>query len=271
MKESVFESRDYKAVLRRSLDSRSGSRGYQSRLAESIQCDSAYLSRVLNGTAHLSLEQADKVNRFLGHTPEESHFFLLLVQRQRAGTPTLQEYFDAQIKQVLDKRSVLKERLEFGTTLSPEKQTTYFSSWHYSAIHLLLTVPHLRTREAISKYLGVPRGKVAEVLDFLVSCGLATDSGDSYEVGKVSIHLGNDSAMISKHHTNWRMMAIQSLDREEARELHYSSSVTLAKEDLPKVRNILVGAIEEVRKVVKNSPREEELFCYALDLFRVGN
>lgn len=51
-------------------------------------------------------------------------------------------------------------------------------------------------------------------------------------------------------------------------ELHYSSVISLAEGDVPKVREKLVKAIEEVREVVRPS-NDETLFCYNLDLFKV--
>ena len=85
---ALFEFRDYKAYLRQALERRrEHERGSQARLAESLRCQSAYLSMVLRGSADLSIEQADGVNVFLAHSAKESHFFLILVQRARAGTP----------------------------------------------------------------------------------------------------------------------------------------------------------------------------------------
>jgi hypothetical protein len=74
--------------------------------------------------------------------------------------------------------------------------------------------------------------------------------------------------MISKHHTNWRMQAIQSLEREAESELHYSSVITVSEGDAVKIREALVKAIEQVRLIVKPS-KDEALYCYNLDLFKV--
>ena len=74
--------------------------------------------------------------------------------------------------------------------------------------------------------------------------------------------------MIAQHHTHWRMKAIQSLDSEKPEHLHYSSAVTVARADIPAVRKILLSAIEQVRKIVKDS-KEDSLYVYCLDLFEV--
>ncbi|HLE01689.1 MAG TPA: DUF4423 domain-containing protein [Bdellovibrionota bacterium] len=115
--------------------------------------------------------------------------------------------------------------------------------------------------------LSIPQ--IQGILDLLVRCGLAVQEEGRYRTGTVSIHLGEGSPMLSKHHTNWRMRAIHDLDngRPEGH-LHYSSVVSIAREDVPKAREILLGAIEEIRRVVKDS-KENSVYAYCLDLFEV--
>jgi uncharacterized protein (TIGR02147 family) len=270
MKGGVFEYLDYKAYLEDWMGARApGGRGERSRMAQALRCHVAYLSRVLAGQAHLSLEQAHALNPYLGHSPEEADFFLLLVGSARAGTAELRRHFEAKVRAELERRRLLKNRPEYRKALSEVDQATYFSAWYYAAIHLLLAVPELRTREALSRYLRVSPRRVGEALRFLVASGLAIERKGRYETGPASIHLDNDSPMVSRHHANWRMQALQSLERESPDELHYSSAVTLSRADVPEARKILVSAIEKVRALAEAS-KEEALYCYALDLFEVG-
>lgn len=270
MKGSVFEYLDYKKYLIDWMDNRaSGGRGERSRIAAILKCHVAYISRILGDQAHLSLEQAHALNSYLEHGPEEADFFLLLVQSARAGSAELQRHFEAKIRGEIEKRSVLKNRLEYRKALSETDQATYFSAWYYAAIHLLLALPELQTRDSLARYLRVAPKRVGEVLGFLTSAGLAIENKGRFQTGPTSIHLGNDSPMISKHHSNWRLQALQSLERESPDELHYSSAVTVARKDIPEVRKILISAIEQVRAVVRAS-KEDALYCYALDLFEVG-
>jgi hypothetical protein len=84
----------------------------------------------------------------------------------------------------------------------------------------------------------------------------------------VSIHLGTDSPLLAKHHSNWRVKAIQSLDHAHPENLNYSSVVSIAHRDAQEVRNILLQAIEKIRAVVRPST-EEGVYCYCLDLFKI--
>ena len=267
VEKTVFEYPDYKRYL---LDwTEEKGRGEKSRIAQALRCHMAYISQVLNGAADLSLEQAESLNAYLGHSDEESDFFLLLVLYGRAGTASLREYHSRKIARTLEERRNLKNRLKFKKTLPIEDQAIYFSAWYYSAIHLLLQIPEFQTKEKISFYLKLPLNQVTQVLEFLESIGLATQSHGKYKTGEVSIHLASDSPMIARHHSNWRMRTIQAIDRNDPAELHYSSVVSIAKKDAAQAHAIMTRAIEQVRTLVRESAPEDSLFCYCLDLFEV--
>jgi uncharacterized protein (TIGR02147 family) len=268
--QSIFEFSEYKIYLQALLSSRpKNGRGEKSRWAEALRCHTAYISQILNGNAHLSLEQAAQLSKYLGDQAAETHFFLLLVQNARAGTPMLREYFSAQIHEARQNSRVLKNRLTFQRALSIEEQVIYYSSWHFAAVHVSLSIPELQSKEALSRRLKLPIKKISEVVEFLLSTGLAVQKGDRLQIGENSIHLGADSPMVLKHHANWHMQAIAQLDRTQPEDLHYSSVVTLSRKDLPKIRATLVKAIEEVRTSVRES-KEEITVCYMANLFALG-
>ena len=260
---SVFDYQDYKRFLHDKTEVR---RGDKLRLSKFIKCNAGYISQIFSGRAHLSLEQAERASRFLGLTEEESKFFLLLVQKCRAGTKELEAIFEKQIHQTLNLRTNLAHRLEFNQAISQEHQVLYYSSWHYIGVHMALSLPSLKTKEAIGKYLGISLKRVSEIIEFLLGVGLIEQIGDKYHTGKVSIHLESGSPLIYKHHTNWRLRAIDAVDSFDSNDLHYSSVVTIAKSDVPKMRELLVNAIEEIRTLVAVS-KKNALYCYNFDLF----
>lgn len=269
MKNSVYEYRDYKAYIKDFIHSKPGrGHGFKSQIAKSLNCHTAYVTQVLNKEAHFSLEQSEELNHLFGHTKEEARYFLLLVQYARAGTSKLKKHFQEELQIITEKRFVLKNRVDTKETLSTEDQSRYYSSWLYAAIHILITIPQFRTKEAIGEYLHLPLEKVASILEFLVSIGLVQQDGGKYKTGTHRIFLGNDSPMILKHHTNWRMKSIESLDKGIDKDFHYSSVVSLSQEDVDKMKEIFARAVEQGRSLVKDS-KEEELYCMTLDFFNV--
>jgi len=259
---SIFEAKTYKQFLQEKLKNR----GDRSRLADAIPCHNGYVSQVLKGSTHFSLEQAERINAFFGHGRDESHCFLLLLQKERAGTTGLRAYFQEQLNSLREKRLVLRDRLQFQRSVSPEDQAIFYSSWHYAAAHVLVSVPGCDTDRGLAEYFGLPLERTREIVRFLVSIGLLKEGKGRLSVGPSSVHLSADSPLISKHHANWRLRAIQSLDRRIGSDLHYSSVITASRDDAVRVRELLVKAIEEIRSVVRASPNEAG-FVYAVDFF----
>ncbi len=266
MTKSVFEFRSYKTYLAALAGPSTQRRGMKSKMAAAIGCQPTFISQVFHGKAHLSLEQADQLNLFLGHTTDQSDYFLLLVQRERSGTPSLQRHFDNQIETVLEKRMTATHRLELKTKLSQEAQAKYYCSWQYAAIHIALTIPSLRKPEQLSEFFKIPMGKVNLVLDFLVTHGLAVRKLTSFEPGVQMVRLANDSSHILRHHANWRQAAMESLDREGPKDLHYSGVVSLSAKDVAIIKDRLLEQLKENIEIVRRSP-EEELYSYNVDFF----
>lgn len=269
MKKTIFDYVNYKDYINeRIMDSPSKGRGIKLKISEFLKCQTAFISQVLNGDPNFSLEQAVKLNNFFEHTREEARYFLLLIQLLRAGSSGLQEFFKLEMKEILDKRSDLKNRLDIKNSLKKFDQQVYYSNWLYACIHMMVAIPEFQTPQAMSRHLNLPREKVMEVITFLEETGLIQRKGAHYEIGITKIHLSKDSPQIQRHHTNWRMQAIRSIDINESADLHYSTVVSMSRTDTPKVKEILIKAIEECRSVIRDS-KEEKIQSICIDFFGV--
>ncbi|MEQ1665875.1 MAG: TIGR02147 family protein, partial [Bdellovibrionales bacterium] len=184
MTKDIYDFRDYKAYLKHWIAQKPGKgRGIQTALAERLGCQTGYVSQVLNSHANFSLEQAEAVNQYIGHSYEEGHLFLLLVELARAGTQDLKKRFQNEIDKVLNQRLLFKDRVDIKKTLEPVDQATYYSSWYYAAIHVAVSVPSLRSREALMLYFNLSSETLTSALNFLVSVGLLEKKGDQYTQG----------------------------------------------------------------------------------------
>ncbi len=93
--------------------------------------------------------------------------------------------------------------------------------------------------------------------------------GTTFLPGAQRIHLGEDSPLLPKHHMNWRLRALESLDHPRQDDLHYSSVMSISREAFLKIRSSMLQLIEESEPVIK-SAKDEALFCWAIDLFQVS-
>lgn len=269
MKKTIFDFENYKIYIKERIDeSPSKGRGIKLKISEFLSCQTAFVSQVLNGDPNFSLEQGVKLNTFFEHTREEARFFLLLLQLNRAGSIELQDFFKIEMKEILDKRSDLKNRLDIKKSLKKVDQQIYYSSWLYTCIHMMTAIPEFQTPQAMSRHLNLPREKILEVINFLEETALIQKNGNHYEIGVTKIHLSKDSPQIQRHHTNWRMQAIRSIDINDSADLHYSTIVSMSASDVPHVKEILIKSIEECRAVIRGS-KDERVQSVCIDFFKV--
>lgn len=266
MGKNIFEFHDYKEFL--GEQAKLSGRGFKKALAGAAQCQTTYISQILGGKPHLSLEQAQAALSFLGLTREEGYYFLLLVEKARAGTPALRAFLEDRARVEREKHLVIRDRVKLGSSLSVEAKATYYSSWHYAAVHMLITIPKFQTLTEIARKLQLTQKRSSEVLEFLTSVGLTTSQNGRYSPGDSQIYLEKTSPLMAKHHTNWRIRAIESLDQDSPEEIHFSGVFTLTSEASERIRTILVQSIEDSVNVVKEA-KEEKLVAMGIDFFEL--
>ena len=218
----------------------------------------------------MSLEQAFAANQFWNHNDDESHFFLLLVQHQRAGTPALRAWFKHQIDEQKKQQLEIKKHVASDHSISELDRSIYYSSWKYAAVHVLLSIPKFTDRESICQALGISMEEVNKVLQFLIRVGLARQEGTGFELVPGNIHLESDSPFIERLHLNWRTKSLESVERQHPEDLHYSLVFTISEKDTLKVRQALVDAIKQVNEIFVPS-KEETARVLTVDFFSLLN
>lgn len=264
----VFDFTDYRGFLTKAMEEQAKQRkGARARFATAIGCQPSYVSQVLKGISDINLEQADRANRYLGHGDEQSEYFLLLVAIARAGTSSLRNQLFKKAKREQSQYWTLRKRLQTKKELSPAAQQIYYSSWHYSAVAMALTVPTLRTPEAIAERFRLPVRRVSEILEFLSTIGIAQEKQGRFFSGASWIHVG-ETELARRNDLNWRLKSIQSLETKSPMDFRYSSVVSLSEADCELVRIKLIQVVEEIRKTVRDS-KEEKVSSLIIDFFDV--
>lgn len=268
MTESLFFQKDYKVYLLQAIALKpAGGHGFRSQLAIAANCKPAYISRILNQDAHLSLEQGEALNEILEHDSEEAEYFLLMLQHARAGTSKLRARLEKRMQQIKDQRAQLKNRVEKKKFLTVEDQNIYYSSWLFSAVHILLTIPEYSTAKAIMKKFNLSLERVQFFLGKLSDMNLIQLGNSKIQVIETSVYIPAESPLICKHHANWRLKSLENIFPADSKNLHITSVVSLSLEDVEKIREKLLAQFVEIKSIVKDS-REEELYCLNLDFFK---
>jgi uncharacterized protein (TIGR02147 family) len=264
-----IEYTDYKAFIEARIKSESVAiRGLRQKIAKFIGCQSSYFSQVVNGKAHFTLEQAHRLCSFLNLDDNETKYFMLMVEYARSGTRDLKEYYMKQMEEIREARGNLKKRLKDTQTFSRAEQDRYYSTWFYSAIHVMLSIPEFQNIAKIAVHLNLPEKIVSEAIEFLVKIGIIEKKDGKYVPSKRDIHLERESEFIQRHHINWRTQCLLSVEKNLPDDLHYSVVTAIAKSDVKKIKEILIQSIEKAREVIAPSP-EETTCVLALDFFKL--
>jgi uncharacterized protein (TIGR02147 family) len=266
---SIFEEVNYKEALKKLIDNYTGEkRGLQTRLAEAIGCQQAYISRVLSDKAEFNQEQALAISHFFDLDQLEKKYFFLLVNYNRAGTDELKKYYKLQIEEIISQKMTLSSRINKGVTINDQIRSVYYSDWIYVAVHMLTSISEYQTVHAITSKLNCSQERLLKVLEFLIESGLVKKEKNAYKHISGNLHLENDSPFIKNHHSNWRLKAIEDVGHGDSKSLHYSSVVSCSEKDFQKIQDLMISTIKKIREIVKDS-KDEKIFCYSLDGFPV--
>lgn len=266
---NIFEYTDYKSCINDWIEEQP-KRGYGQlrKLALHLNVNSVVVSQVFRGERDLTLEQALDVARFVGFTEGERDYFLLLVQKARAGSYELKNVLEKQLAALSAASQALKNRVKHQR-VTDEDRATFYSQWYFSAVRLGVSIPHLKTVSALADHLNLDRVVVAQVIEFLMKHKLIVGDEGDFEMGPRVTHVGHDSPFVSRHHMNWRIKGMQSIENRHEHDLFYSGPMALSEAAAVEIRNKLLKLVEEATRAAADSD-SQVLRCLNIDWFAVG-
>lgn len=263
----ILNIKNYREIITRGLKNK-GPKGQIGLLAEAIPMHRTQLSQVLSGSKDFSLEQAHAACDYLDFADVETKYFLLLVQKERAGTQALKKHFDKELEKIKQDATQLSQRLKNHRNLSESDKAIFYSSWMYAAISLYCSIGKGATLESIASYFSIDRKKCFEMMEFMVGSGLCVASGNRYQMGTQHTHVPANSLLAIKHHLNWRLKSLQRQESVKETELAFTAPMTISKQDFAVIREKLAAAIKDCVEVAKASG-SEQLVMLTIDWMEV--
>lgn len=265
----IFGYDDYRLFLRKWIEAAKAARTSNlSMLAEVAKIHPTFLSHILTGTKDLSLEHAALISKHIGFTKIEQEYFFILIQLDRAGNPLLKDYWSGKKKDLEKEKNRLSQRFGKHQELTTEQKAKFYSSWIYSAVWSATAIEDGQNQKQIAQRFQLANEKAQEVLGFLTQVGLCKEKNGVYKISDLHIHVPNESPFVVKHHTNWRMKAIQKMDVRGDNELYFTSPMSISKSDFAKIRERLNVTVKEIVDIAKDSPAEE-VVCLNMDFFNI--
>jgi uncharacterized protein (TIGR02147 family) len=238
-------------------------RGFLSRVAEVLQTHPSYVSRVLNGANNLTLDQGFTLGKWLEFDEAEQEFLSLLIQKDRAATKDYREALERRLESLRERKRDLGK--DFQVQYSPNpSEALYYSSWIYSAIHILLTIPQFNTVKKISEALKISPSEAETGLRILEAMGAASLKGEHWSQTKSHVFISNSNPLAQCYHSSWSHRLNSFLSVGNPEHVRYTGVHSLSKSDWKKLRVMIRDFLKSINSTVEPS-KEETLVAIRID------
>jgi uncharacterized protein (TIGR02147 family) len=263
----IYDFMDYRAYITHQLDINGKVRGYKTQLAMAAGCKLSHLSQVLADKVQLTPEQAAGLSQFWKLERAEAEYFVGLVNLARAGTPSLRSLIRHQLEGLKREHQSVIGRLAPLVTQRPA-EPHYYSVWYFGAIAMLTAIEEYQTLEALHQRLGLPRTLIERTLHMLVQMDVVEKVEERWKIKALTvIHSTRPEDRLAGHMT-WRLKAMEYLANEKPSDLHYTGCVTVTHADAARIRELLLGTVEQFARITEKS-EDEDCVTLLMDFFRI--
>jgi len=272
---NLYLSRDYRQILRQLVEER---RVHDPRftfqsLATAARIQKSYMSKVVTGAAHLTIDQMFLVGRHLELTSEATRYLELLLERERTGVEARARDLDRQIETAraphLESQSHLKAE---AVMVSTGGLTEYYLDPFNQIVHVCLFIEAYRLDPGcLARDLHQPPLRISGALATLARLGLIKQKkakGGGWELLTTSLHLKRQSPVYRPWRNQLKLLAMNRLDM--VRDADSYSFANIFSADRATFEEIQVRFLQFIRNVdtecIKPAP-DRNVFQMAFDLF----
>ncbi|MBL7670683.1 MAG: DUF4423 domain-containing protein [Bdellovibrionaceae bacterium] len=240
--------------------------GIRSQLASAAACSPSWITRVLSGSVHLTPDQAFGISQFMLLNDNETEYFLLLVDKERASSQAFKKRIDQKLQTLRRTGRQLSSSLKTDTTLTEQGEAViYYSSWIYPAIHTACMIEGM-TFQRLSQILKVQEIVLKNSVSELKKMGILKTHKEFLVATSKSVHLPAEHIMAKTAHLNWRAKTINYFQEGQSDGLHYSAIHCLSQKDFEIIQSQIKEAIMNCRKQIQES-KEESLAIFCVDWY----
>ena len=265
---SVFTFDDYRKFIRAVVSANENQWGAWAKIAKAAGCKATYLTQAMKGRAELTPDHAAGIAQFFSLSPEETEFFLLILDLNRATTKKLKEIISSKIRRLRKEQEALAKNYINESRFVIEDSALQYASCYWSTIFVLLKIPKYRSATKLSARLALPLEQTMSALEHLKKNGFVKQDKGRW----TNIDESRLNQVGSLHHRieekNWRLRAALEVDRPFRLGLHKTSLLALSAQDAAKIKGLILDLVEKNKKVAAPS-QSEDAFCFNIDFFRV--
>lgn len=237
------------------------------------QIHPSYFSRALKGEAPFSQQQIFRLAEFLELNDRQKDYLLLLWNFRESQGRDEKSFFLNKIQKIQEENQKVSNRIKAKIVSAEERRIQlelYYGEALTALIHMHLTISKFRSQPALlEQHLGISTKKLNAELEKIEGLGLIIRSSGKITQVEDSIHLPEESSLSFVNHINWRIKAIQEIERREPKDGDYHLSVVFSasEETKLKLKQVLRSAVIEAKNLVGECSTPTQVFHLMMDLF----
>lgn len=264
----LYSTKDFRLYVKWRLQQLPGKEKELKSLAVHTRIHVTQITQILNGKREPTLDQAYLVAKFLKLDSKEHQYFMTLVQLSRASEASFKNHLNDQLEEI--KNAAFKNESGFRPAgkFGKQQREIFFSSWYYSAVYLMTSIPNFQSVDAIAQKLSLSRALIRQVLEFLTNVGLCANKDGEFKMSTNELSAGNEKSLRNRHRLNWRLKASESIFKSKDENKFFTHNVSISRKDVKKISGLIQELQEKVDSVIANT-KPEVVFCLNYDWFEV--
>jgi uncharacterized protein (TIGR02147 family) len=267
---NIYSHKDFRKYVKGRLSQLPGKEKELKTFAAQTKIHVTQVTQILNGKREPTLDQAFMIANYLKLDSDEQEFFLTLVQLERATNIFFREYLLRHLSQIKERVTRQNSPEKLGLVFGPQQQEIFFSTWYYSAIYLMTSIPKMGDVDKVSKKLDLPRDLVRQVLEFLVQSSLCTQENGEFQMRKNELSAMNHPSLRDRHRLNWRLKASEAIFQHKKQNLFFTNNISISRKDAENITAWIDDLQNKIDAVVAKT-QPEVAICYNYDWFEIGN
>lgn len=271
---NIFRYLDYRTFLLTFIEhlKKRGLKVNHSGLAEAIEVQKTYVSRVLRKQAHFNADQLFLCCKYLKLNAEETNYLLLLLEQERASVKERRSILTGQIHQIQQTKAKIQNHSR-ATMVEPavgEQYLEYYLDPRVPLVHTCFHIESYRVQpNKIRQAMNMTEEQFKQILDILVRVKIIewNSLAKCFDLKVSHLHLTKESPLSFPAEQLTRMMVLDHLKKLRADErLYYSFTFAADEKTRKKVHEEFLKFLRATEPEIRAAP-SEEVFHMSFDLF----
>jgi len=271
---NIFRLSDYRDVIAAKIEDskKMETKLSFSELADAIQVQKAYITRVLKKDGHLNTDQLYLTCEYFSFNPEETKYMGLLLEFNRSILPARRKELQRQISDIQaihrDTRKHLKAQII--SPLNLDEYNRYYLDPLAPLVHTFLSIPTFaKSIKAIAAKLNISEKRIKTTIQTLESLKIIkwNSVGGSYQVLRDHMQLAGDSPLNLPYQVFQRTNALHKIQTQSLED-RFVFSVAFSADEKGKteIHEEFLKFLKKAETVVRDS-QPSDIYQMNFDLF----